>query len=148
MSGPRDIPSSKHEPQHCNYFAQLQFHSFGPKSFLLCAWIYSIKKKKNLSFPPIVGNPSLSAPFSLWWVHFSSSSGLRCALPLGMENCFPSSGLHLRPFSLDMSFSSLCFCFFSHKCDKLCRKLRLLQEKFNGHRVKTMRKGRCENHYS
>ena len=68
-------------------FNFLQFHSFGPKSFLLCSWIYSKKKKKKkLSFPPIVGNHVLSAPFSLWRVHFSSSSGPRCALPLGMEN--------------------------------------------------------------
>ena len=28
-------------------FNFLQFHSFGPKSFLLCSWIYSIKKKQN-----------------------------------------------------------------------------------------------------
>lgn len=70
-------------------FNFLQFHSFGPKSFLLCSWIYSIKKKKKnkLYFPPIVGNHVLSAPLSLWWVHFSSSSsGPTCALPLGMEN--------------------------------------------------------------
>ena len=130
-------------------FNFLQFHSFGPKSFLLCSWIYSIKKKKNnFLFLLLWGIMFylLPSPYGEYISPLLLAPGVPCLWE--WKTLFSSSYLHLRPFSLDTSFSSLCFCFVSHKCDKLCRKLRLLQEKCNVHSVKAMRKDRCENHFS
>lgn len=101
-------PSSMYKLKLFNYLAQLPWIlQLCPKSFSLCRWNYTIKKKKkdtNLknktfkksSFPPIARNPA-SAPSSLQSVAFSPPSlySLRCLFFGNGNYCFTNMNLYL-----------------------------------------------------